>query len=164
MSTMKKEYFQDFMKGNICFGCGKDNANGLQIKSYWEGEESVCIWHSEEKYQGWKNVLNGGILAALIDCHCMGTAMAAAYQSEGRGLDSEPEYRYATGTITVKYLKPSLNSEAIELRARVLEIKGKKTVLKCDVFVNGDKTAMADVIAIRVYDSTKDEDGIFSEQ
>ena len=96
-------------------------------------------------------------MGTLIDCHCMCTAMAAAYQEEGRGLDSQPIYRYATGTLTVKYVKPTPNDTPIELRAKVLEIKGKKTVLHCDMYAEGIKTAEAEVIAIRVFDSSTDK-------
>ena len=156
----ESKYFQDHMPENVCFGCGH-NHEGLQIKSYWEGEESVCDWESEEKYHGWSDLMNGGIMATLIDCHCMGTAMADAYQREGRSLDSEPEYRYATGTLTVKYLKPTPNSK-IQLRARVTEAKARKTVLKCDFYSeNGVKTAEADVIAIRVYDGNENKESVF---
>lgn len=149
----ESKFFQDHMPENVCFGCGH-NHEGLQIKSYWDGEESVCEWTSEEKYNGWSNLMNGGIMATLIDCHCMGTAMADAYKREGRSLNTEPEYRYATGTLTVKYLKPTPNT-TVQLRAKVIEVKGKKTVLKCDFLSeNGEKTAEADVVAIRVFDSS----------
>lgn len=158
----KKEYFQDFMPGNVCFGCGRDNHDGLQISSYWDGEEAVCTWHSQEKYQGWKNILNGGILASLIDCHCMGTAMAAAYRAEGRRLDSMPEYRYATGTMTVKYLAPTPNDKAVELRASVSEMKERKVTLKCIVQSEGVITVEAEVIAIKVFDSSKDNNNLFA--
>lgn len=97
-------------------------------------------------------------MATLIDCHCMGTAMADAYKREERALDSDPEYRYATGTLSVKYLKPTPNT-TVELRARVVEVKGKKTVLKCDFLSeSGEKTAEADVVAIRVFDGSARED------
>ena len=156
----ESKYFQDHMPENVCFGCGS-NHDGLQIKSYWEGEEAVCRWTSAEKYHGWSNLMNGGIMATLIDCHCMGTAMADAYSREGRSLDSEPEYRYATGTLSVRYMRPTPNSE-VELRARVVEVKGRKTVLKCDFYAaNGEKTAEADVIAIRVFEGGKDADNLF---
>jgi acyl-coenzyme A thioesterase PaaI-like protein len=149
-------YFQDHMPGNVCFGCGSENPEGLQIKSFWEGDEAVCRWQSEEKYHGWAHLLNGGILATLIDCHCMGTAMAHAYRAENRELDSQPIYRYATGTLMVKYLKPTPNDRPIELRARVVGAKGRKTSMTCEVFADGTKTAEAEVIAIRVYDSSTD--------
>lgn len=154
------KYFQDYMPENVCFGCGH-NHEGLQIKSYWEGEVSVCKWKSEKKYHGWSDLMNGGIMATLIDCHCMGTAMADAYKREGRSLDSDPEYRYATGTLSVKYLKPTPNSE-VELRAKVVEVKGRKTVLTCEFLSEtGEKTAEADVVAIRVFEGSDHADNPF---
>lgn len=152
------KYFQDHMPENVCFGCGH-NHEGLQIKSYWDDDVSICKWTSDEKYHGWSQLMNGGIMATLIDCHCMGTAMADAYKREERSLNSDPEYRYATGTLSVKYLKPTPNS-TVELRAKVIEVKGKKTVLKCDFLSeNGEKTAEADVVAIRVFDGSAGDGG-----
>ena len=150
-------YFQDHMPGNICFGCGAHNPNGLQIKSYWEGNESVCIWQSESKYQGWKGVMNGGILASLFDCHTMCTAMAAAYRAENRSLNTEPHYHYATASLKVDYLKPTPNDVPVELRAKVVEMKGKKVILTCQSYSEGLKTAEAYVVAVRVYDSSQGE-------
>jgi acyl-coenzyme A thioesterase PaaI-like protein len=151
---MPEHSFQGRNPSNVCFGCGPANPHGLQIESYWEGEEAVCMWRSHEKYQGWPNVLNGGVLATVIDCHCINTAMAAAVKAEGRELGSEPSYGYATGTITVRYLAPTPN-QAVELRATVDEIKGRRIRVRCEVFAQGTKTAEADVVAIRVFDSSR---------
>ena len=159
MNDTKKEYFQDNMPENVCFGCGIHNPEGLQIKSYWEGDEAVCVWQSEEKYHGWRGLMNGGIMATLIDCHCMGSAMAHAYREENRPLDSMPEYRYATGTLNIRYLKPTPNDKPVELRATVTDVKGRKTTMHCDFLCEGVKTAEAEVIAIRVFDSSADEGG-----
>lgn len=152
-SSADRKYIQDYMKENVCFGCGKDNAEGLQIKSYWEDNLCICEWQSEEKYQGWKNLMNGGILATLIDCHTIGTALSYAYRSENRVYDSEPVYRYATGTIHVKYLKPTPNDQPVKLIARVTDAKARKITIECTVWVNTIKTAEAEVIAIRVFNS-----------
>ncbi len=149
------KFFQDHMPENVCFGCGH-NHEGLQIKSFWDGDISVCKWQSEEKYHGWSDLMNGGIMATLIDCHCMGTAMADAYRRENRDLDTEPVYRYATGTLSIKYLKPTPNDN-VELRARIVEVKGRKTVMICEFLSStGEVTAMADVVGIRVFDSSND--------
>ncbi len=148
------KYFQDYMPGNICFGCGRDNHLGLQISSYWKGEQSICQWSSEEKYQGWKGIMNGGILATLIDCHCMGTAAAAAYRNEERDLGSFPEYRYATGTLNIKYLRPTSNLVPVRLITDIIEVRGRKVVMHCKVESAGNITVEADVIAIRVYDAS----------
>ncbi|MEL7145869.1 MAG: PaaI family thioesterase [Bacteroidota bacterium] len=156
---MSSQYFQDHMHENVCFGCGINNTGGLHIKSYWEGEESVCIWKSAEHHHGWANLMNGGIIATVIDCHCMGTAMAHAYREEGRALDTLPEYRYATGTLNIKYLKPTSNLDPVELRAKVIEAKGRKVVMQCEVYSKGVKTVTAEVVAIRVFDSSAQKEG-----
>lgn len=146
----QKQYIQNYMPGNVCFGCGTQNPDGLQIKSYMEGETCVCTWESEEKYHGWEKVMNGGILATLIDCHSMATALEAAYRGEDRPLGSDPAYRYATGTITVRYLKPTPNDTPVTLRAHVVETSGRKTRVHCEVYSEDVKTAEADVVAVRV--------------
>ena len=150
---METEFFQDHMPGNVCFGCGNDNPEGLHIKSFWEGEESVCIWESRERYHGWPKLMNGGIMATVIDCHCMCTAMAHAYKLEDRSLDSLPEYRYATGTLNIRYLLPTRNDMPVELRAKVISVDRRKTTLHCELISDGQVTAKAEVIAIRVFSS-----------
>lgn len=159
MDNITKEYFQNFMPENVCFGCGIHNEDGLQIKSFWEDDTAICIYEPEEKYHGWAKLLNGGIMATLIDCHCMCTAMAHAYKLEERPLDSMPEYRYATGTLTVKYLKPTSCEHPVTLKAKVIEVKKRKTVLTCEIISQGEKTAEAEVVAIRVFDSSKEKAG-----
>lgn len=156
MALTKHDYFQDHMPENVCFGCGIHNPDGLQIKSYWDDHISICVWQPEEKYHGWSDLLNGGIIATLIDCHCMGTAMADAYRREDRSLDSAPIYRYATGSLNVKYLKPTSTHHEVQLHAEVIEVKERKTTLSCKFYSQGQKTAEAEVVAIRVYDSSAD--------
>jgi len=161
MST-NNEYFQRYMPGDVCFGCGESNPAGLHIHSYWEGNEGVCRWRPQDIHQGWQGITCGGIIATLIDCHCMATAMAAAIRNENRSLDSEPYLRFATGAMNIKYLKPTPNDQQLELRAQVTEIKNnKKFTLDCGVYVNGEKTAEATVIAFLVYRSDQEEDSAF---
>jgi acyl-coenzyme A thioesterase PaaI-like protein len=157
----ERQSFQDYMPGNVCFGCGAENPDGLQIKSYWEGEEAICVFNSQPRFHGWETVINGGILATVFDCHTMCTAMADAYRREGRELGSDPVYRYATGTITVRYLKPTPNDRPIILRARIVEAKGRKTKVSCEAFVDGVKTAEAEAIGIRVLEGPPVEESPF---
>ncbi len=160
-----KVYFQDHMGHNVCYGCGKFNDKGLQLQSYWDssGEFAICDWQAKEHHHGWPQVMNGGIMATLIDCHSMCTAMAYVYKEEGRSLDSEPIYRYATGSMNIKYLKPTSNSNPVRLEARVIESKGRKVVIKVDFFSGELKTAEAEVVAIRVFDSSQQmAEGVFA--
>ncbi|MGF1532593.1 MAG: PaaI family thioesterase [Bernardetiaceae bacterium] len=159
----KTPYLQQAMPGeHVCFGCGTDNPNGLQIESRWEGDECICHWESAPQYNGWPGLMNGGILATIIDCHCMSTAMGAAYRDEGREVGTEPRYGYATGTLTVRYLKPTPNDQRITLRAQVKEIKGRKTTMTCQVWAGGIQTAEAEVIALRVIDTSQPDQQQFT--
>ena len=82
---MAESSFQDQIKENHCWGCGPANEHGLRIKSYWSGEEAVCTWQPGEQHSaGPLEILNGGVIATLFDCHCVCTAIAAAYRAESR--------------------------------------------------------------------------------
>lgn len=154
------EYFQHAMPGDVCFGCGEDNPAGLHIHSYWDGDEGVCRWRPEMHHEGWEGITCGGIIATLIDCHCMATAMATAIRNEGRPLMSEPHYRFATGMLNIKYLAPTPNGEALELRAHVTDIKNdKKFTLDCALYAAGAKTVEATVVAFLVHRSDQPDTG-----
>lgn len=146
-------YFQDHMPENICFGCGHAHPSGLRIRSRWAGEVAVCDWQPALQYQGWEGLLNGGIAAALLDCHCMCAAMADAYRRENRTLDSRPYYRYATGTLNLRYVRPTPIDQLLRLEARVIDVKGRKTTLEASLSVKNNPCVQAHVIAIQVYNS-----------
>ena len=160
LSKNSPQIFQDFMPGNVCFGCGKSTKNGLHIKSYWADNFSECVWTPKNNHQGWPGIMNGGIIATIIDCHVMGTSMAYAYKHEKRPLGSLPEYKYATGSMKIKYLKPTPNKTVL-LRAKVLSYSEKKIYMSCDVISQKKVTAVGEVIAFRVYNSSKKEKNIF---
>lgn len=153
-SSPRHDYFQLYMPGDICFGCGQENPHGLQIKSFWEGDDCVCIWQPDTRYQGWPNITCGGIIATLIDCHCMASSMATAIKNENRALGTEPRYRFATGTLNIKYLKPTPIIHLVTLKARVIDIKEQRIyTLNCDLFSGKEKTVEAEVIAFLVFSS-----------
>lgn len=156
----KKKYFQDYMKAENCFGCGPDNEKGFKIRSFWEGDLSVCHWRPESHHEGWQALTCGGVIATLIDCHCIATSMATAFKNEERELGSSPHYVFATGSLNITYLKPSSVNEIIRLEARVSKIKyDKKYTVSCDVFVGNEKTAQAEVVTLLVFRSDKPLEG-----
>ena len=156
---MTREYFQDFMAAKTCFGCGTENKKGFHIRSYWDGEFSVCEWQPEHYHEGWVGLTCGGVIATLVDCHAIATAMATALKNENRSLSSEPHYTFATGSLNVTFLKPSSVLKPIRLEAKVTKVKyDKKYTVACDVIVDGEKTAQAEVVALLVYRSDKPEE------
>ena len=47
-----------------CFGCGRLNPQGFHLKSYWDGEETVCRHTPDPKYTGgYPGFLYGGLIA-----------------------------------------------------------------------------------------------------
>ena len=97
-------YYAD--DANHCYGCGSLNSHGLQIKSYWDGDETVCHFQPLPYHTAIPGYVYGGLIASLIDCHGTGTA-AAGYRSEGRAMGSEPLLRFVTASLHVDYLKPT---------------------------------------------------------
>ena len=139
------------MVGNHCYGCGPENPAGMQIKSYWDGSESHCTYTPRpEQCAGPEQFVYGGTLASLIDCHCVGTAMAHQYELEGREIGQGEPIWCVTGRLTVNYLAPTPIDRPIELVARIVASEGKKTTLACSLHSGETMTAEGEVIAIRV--------------
>jgi acyl-coenzyme A thioesterase PaaI-like protein len=146
-----KRAIQDAVPHNRCWGCGPENPRGLQIKSYVEGDEAVCRFQpSPDHMAGPTHVLNGGIIATVIDCHSICTAIAHAYRVAGRELGSEPLVWCVTGSLKIDYLAPTPIAAPAELRARVRESKGRKHVVECTLSSGGVLCARGEAIAIEV--------------
>ena len=151
---------QDHLDGNHCYGCGKENPHGLHIKSHWDGETSVCTYSPKpQQCAGPTTILYGGLIASLIDCHSVGTAIAHFYNSEGRGVGEPPEIWCVTGRLTVNYLKPTPIDQPVELRARVVDSSDRKAIVETTVSSGDTITAEGEVIAIRVPDGWRDKLG-----
>jgi len=55
------------LEGYNCFGCSPDNSQGLRMQFSDEGDHVISTWQPENNFQGWNNVLHGGIQATLMD-------------------------------------------------------------------------------------------------
>lgn len=157
---MTEKSFQDFYPESLqhCYGCGPKNPNGLHIRSFWDGEEAVARFVPQAYHVAFPGYVYGGLVASLVDCHCVGTAAAAAYREEGREPGSSPSFRYVTGSLHVDYLLPTPLGVELEIRARVKEIKGKKTIVTASVLAAGKETARGKVVAIRMPAHLRPED------
>jgi acyl-coenzyme A thioesterase PaaI-like protein len=143
--------FQDRMPGNFCWGCGPDVETGLHLKSRWSGDETISTWQPRPEFAaGPRNLLFGGIISAVIDCHSIWTAIATAYRSEERAVGEEPLIWYVTGSLKVSYRKPTPIDLPLTLTARVEEMGPKKAIVTCSLTSDGEERATGEVIAIRV--------------
>lgn len=147
--------FQEYYPENVshCYGCGQHNTHGHQIKTYWEGDETVTRFKPEPYHTSVPGYAYGGLIASLIDCHSTGTAAAAMYRGEGREMDTLPPFRFVTGSLHVDFLKPTPLTGLIEIRGRVKEIKGRKVIVETTARVDGVVTARGEVVAVQMPDS-----------
>lgn len=147
-----EEAIQDLLgPENHCHGCGPNNELGFRLKSFREGEKYICKYTPKpHQCAGLTTVLNGGVIASLIDCHSVGSAMADAYLRENREIGSLPKIWYVTATLQVNYLKPTPISNEVLLVARIDKSEGRKTWVNAELSSNGILCATGDVLAIRI--------------
>jgi acyl-coenzyme A thioesterase PaaI-like protein len=143
--------FQDQGSVRYCHGCGADNARGLRLKSYWDGDDAVAQWRAQSQHcGGTPDNINGGIIASLIDCHSLNLAIARAYRDEQRAIGSTPRIGYVTANLNVSYLKPTPLREIVELRARIKKLAGRKIWVSCSLTALGELRATGTVLGVRV--------------
>jgi uncharacterized protein (TIGR00369 family) len=93
-----------------CFGCGPLNEEGLQMTFLPEGEVSVAEFQVPPRYQSWKGVVHGGIVALLLD-------EAVGWAAWHRG------HPGVTGKLEVRYRQPLRIGERIRLLGRVERVR-----------------------------------------
>src|SRR5689334_1766746 len=75
-----------------CFGCGPANEKGLRIRSFARGETPdshvICEFQPAPHHEAFENVLNGGIIGTVLDCHMNWTTVF--HLMKKLGLDQAP--------------------------------------------------------------------------
>lgn len=134
---MEKSLQDTYGPNTICFGCGPANEKGLRIKSYVSDDEVVCTFIPEKHHEAFEGVVNGGIIGVILDCHCNWTAAYAMMKAQG--LEHPP------CTVTAElhlYLKrPTPSGTPLFLRARAVEIEGRRAVVEGQLEAQGKITA-----------------------
>ena len=156
----QQKSFQDYYPDSLaqCYGCGKLNEHGHQIKSYWDGDESVCHFMPKSYHISVPGYVYGGLLASLIDCHGTGTAAAVIYKAaKNANPNAEPNTRTLTASLHVDYLKPTPLNVELVIRAKVKELNGRKVVIEEWLIANGVITVRGEVVAVQVPESMLDE-------
>jgi len=148
-----QDYYPDALA--LCFGCGRLNDHGHHLRSFWNGETAEARFTPQPYHTALPGFVNGGLLAQLVDCHATGTAAAAAYQAEGRGMDTQPPHRFVTASLRVEYLKPTPLGPELLLTGRVLSLSGRKVVVAVTISANGLTTVRGEVVTVEMPDSMR---------
>src|ERR1700752_4222709 len=107
---------ETFAPNLACFGCGPANPKGLHVQSFPDGDEVVAEWQPSQQYEAYNGMLNGGIIGALLDCHCNWTA---AWHLMQQGRLPKPPCT-VTADYAIKLLRPAPTNGPVELVARVV--------------------------------------------
>lgn len=160
---MNKQAFQDLYPEELshCYGCGKNNHDGHQLKSYWQNIDkddllastTIARYTPSDVFTALPGFVYGGMTASLIDCHGTGSASAMAYLSQDREMGSSPILRFVTGALNVSFLAPTPQGVELELVGRFSEVKDRKITVDITLSANGVICSKGQVIAILMPES-----------
>ena len=122
-----------FAPGNACFGCGPANAKGLHVRSFPQGELVIAEWRPEPHHEAFPGVLNGGIIGALLDCHCNWTA--AWHLMTKAGVERPPCTVTADYAIVLK--RPTPTDAPLRLEARIESSTDTRAVVVGELHAGG---------------------------
>ena len=129
-----------FSPDSRCFGCGPANGQGLRIESR-EADgtdgELIADWQPLPHHAAFDDVLNGGIIGTLLDCHSNWTA--AIRLMHDRGLAGPPGC--VTADYAIRLRRPTPVDRPLQLRARPVDVSGDRVVVDAEVVVDGIITA-----------------------
>jgi acyl-coenzyme A thioesterase PaaI-like protein len=126
---------------NRCFGCGPANERGLRIRSFATADdpdsEVVAEWMPKAHHEAFDDVLNGGIIGTLLDCH--GNWTACWHLMRRDGLEAPP--CTVTADFHVRLNRPTPMDRPVRLSARAVESKGDRVSVEAALSSDGRVTA-----------------------
>jgi len=115
-----------------CFVCGDKNQYGLNVAFYQMDDKVVAEYVAGSHFQGYKDILHGGILSALLD-----EVMIRAVLAQGiLSLTSEIKVRFKKLVRVGDRL--SLEGRMVEDKGRMLLAEGKITNQENEVVAWGE--------------------------
>jgi len=150
---------QDFYPEEFahCYGCGPANAQGLHLKSYVDGNETVARFKPADIYSGgYPGHVYGGMIASLLDCH--GTASAAAFAHRERGLEmgqGEEPIRFVTASLRIEYKRPTPLGVELVIRGSLSSLDGRKAIVALSLSADDELCASAEMLAIEYRRQTR---------
>lgn len=131
---------------NKCFGCGPSNTSGLKIKSFPKGNKVVATWVPEARYEAFPNVLCGGIIGTLLDCHS--NWAATWHLMKKLGLSQAPYT--VTAEYSVKLINPTPTTKPVNLIASIVSSTDNKVKVLSEMLSDSQKTATLEGIFVSV--------------
>ena len=103
---------EEIIKYSGCFVCGDENPHGLRIPFFYEDGQAVAEYTADTKFQGYRGIFHGGLVATLLD-EIMAKAVLA-------------QKRYCmTVEMNIRFKKAIPVGTALRLTARVTADRGR---------------------------------------
>jgi len=130
----------ELIDDHYCFACGKDNPDGLDLDWAISGKTCHTIFTPKRKFQGWKGIVHGGIVASLLD-----EAMTRlAWITCGGAMTAE---------MSVRFLKPASIHEKIYVFGEVVSESRKLVLMRAALHKNsknGEVLARSEEKAVKI--------------
>ena len=139
-----------------CYGCGRLNEHGHQIKTVLDGEFTSTEFTPLPYHVAIPGFMYGGLIASLIDCHSTGSAAIFKMVAEGKEVGSEEPPRFVTAHLEVDYHRPTPLGP-VRLTGRLIEIKGRKVVVATEFSMGESITATGSAVLVEMPTSMVDE-------
>lgn len=166
--------FQDLYAEEFshCYGCGRNNPHGHQLKSYWhaDAERTVAHFTADARYSGGvPGHVYGGLIASLLDCH--GTASATAFSWRAQGLNTDAidamdaidegvaALRCVTATLKIEYLRPTPIGIELTIEGALRAIDGRKVWVDLTLSAGGQLCARGEMLAVALSGERASGDG-----
>ena len=107
------------LEGYNCFGCSPHNPLGLHLVFTEENDEIISQWEPDTNFQGYLNILHGGIQAALMDEIASWTVYVKVKTA---GFTSKAEIRYLK-TVGMDQGPITLRSKLKQMRRNLADIE-----------------------------------------
>jgi len=122
--------------GYFCFGCCPDNPHGLHLEFWQDEQDVVAFWKPHASFQGWGDIVHGGVLTALVD-EVSSWAVLITCKRPG-----------VTSRLEMKFLKPISTLESrVTVRSRVQETKRNLAVVEAEIYDSaGEKCTQGRVV------------------
>ncbi|MDO5682198.1 MAG: PaaI family thioesterase [Propionibacteriaceae bacterium] len=148
---MSDPAIQDFYDPDLaqCFGCGTQNPAGHHFATRWLADgRTETRFTPEPEHTAIRGFVYGGVVASLIDCAGTGSAALAAGRERGIDAAVDGALRFVTGTLEVRYERPTPMGPELVCTGEIVEVAGRKVTVALSVTAEGAVVATGRVIAL----------------
>ncbi len=133
-----------------CYGCGKNNPLGLQLKTFLVENKTISHFTPDSQYTAIPGAVYGGLIASLLDCHGTGSAAAFICKEENIPMEAPLEVRCMTASLKIDYRQMTPLGVELEIKGKLKSISGRKVIVDMTLSANGQVCVTGEILAIRM--------------